>query len=119
MLGVLRFSKGHASPGDEKKNRLLKKTNTTLDPQSWRTSFIGEVRAESKSCVRTSSGRTDWFQVTSRVNEQARLCAASPALHYLHGQVQKEANPDLEALNEWLFSDDQSLSNEDEKAIQA
>ena len=34
-------------------------------------------------------------------------------------KFKKEANPAPEALNELLFSDDQGLINEDEKAIQA
>ena len=34
-------------------------------------------------------------------------------------KFKKEANPAPEALNELLFSDDQSLINEDEKATQA
>ena len=47
-------------------------------------------------------------------------CVLPPLLFIIYmDKFKKEANPDLEALNEWLFSDDQSLSNEDEKAIQA
>ena len=118
MLGLL-YAAAKAMPGDEKKNLLLRKTHTALDPQSWRTSFIGEVRVESKSCVRTSGGLTDWFQVTFGVTDRPRLCIVSPALHYLHGQGQKRGKPASEALNELLFSDDQSLVNEDEKATQA
>ena len=38
---------------------------------------------------------------------------------FTDGHVQKEANPAPETLNELLFSDDQSLINEDEKTIQA
>ena len=33
-------------------------------------------------------------------------------------RIKNEANPDPEALNELLFTDDQILINEDEKAIQ-
>ena len=44
----------------------------------------------------------------------------SPLLFIVYmDKFKKEANPALEALNELLFSDDQSLINEDEKAIQA
>ena len=70
-------------PGDEKKNLLLRKTHTTLDPQSWRTSFLGEVRVESKSCVRTSSGLTDWFQVTYGVTDR-QACVLSPLLFIIY-----------------------------------
>ena len=98
-------------PVDEKKNPLLRKTHTTLDPQSWRTSFVGEVRVESKSCVRTSSGLTDLFQVTSGVTDR-QGCVLSPLLFIFYmDKFKKEANPAPEALNKLLFSDDQSLIN--------
>ena len=108
-------------PGDEKKNLLFRKTHTTLGPQSWRTSFICEVRVESKSCVRTSSGLTDWFQVKSGVTDR-QGCVLSPPLFIIYmDKFKKEANPAPEALNAGvrLFSNDQSLINEDEKATQA
>ena len=106
-------------PGDGQKNLLLRKTHTTLYPHSWRTSFIGEVRVESKSWVRTLSGLTDWFQVTSGVTDR-QGCVPSPLLFIIYMEkFKKEANPAPEALNDLLFSDDQSLINEDEKATLA
>ena len=106
-------------PGDEKKNLLLRKTHTILYPLSWRISSIGEVRVESKSCVRTSSGLTDLFQVTSGVTDRQGY-VLSPLLFIVYmDKFKKEANPAPEALNKLLFSDDQSLINADEKATQA
>ena len=57
--------------------------------------------------------------MTSGVTDR-QGCALSPLFFIIYmNKFKKEANPAPEALNELLFSDDQSLANEDEKATQA
>ena len=70
---------------------------------------IRAIYANSKSAVRTASGTSDWFPVTSGVRQG---CNLSHLLFVIYmDQITKEANPDPEALNELMFADDQAMMN--------
>ena len=71
---------------------------------------IRAIYAKGMSSVRTSTGLTDWFQLTRGVRQG---CVLSPLLFIVYkNNITKEVNPDPEDLNEMLFADDQSLANE-------
>ena len=77
---------------------------------------IQAIYANSRSAVRTASGTSDWFPVTSRVRQG---CNLSPLLFVIYmDQITKEANPDPEALNELMFADDQVMVNNDKIQLQ-
>ena len=77
---------------------------------------IRAIHANSRSAVRTASGTSDWFPVTSEVRQG---CNLSPLLFVIYiDQITKEANPDPEALNEPMFADDQAMMNNDKTQLQ-
>ena len=77
---------------------------------------IRAIYANSKSAVRTPSGLSNWFSVTSGVRQG---CVLSPLLFIVYmDRITKEANPDPEALNELLFADDQAMLNGDKDLLQ-
>ena len=77
---------------------------------------IRAIYANSTSTVRTSDELTDWFDITSGVRQG---CALSPLLFIIYmDRTTKEANLEPEALNEFLFADDQSLVHESEELLQ-
>ena len=77
---------------------------------------IRAIYANSKSAVRTASGTSDWFPVTSGVRQG---CNLPPLLFVIYmDQITKEANPDPEALNEIMFADDQAMMNNDKTQLQ-
>ena len=77
---------------------------------------IWAIYANSRSAVCTASGTSDWFPVTLGVRQG---CNLSPLLFVLYmDQITKEADPDPEALNELMFSDDQAMVNNDKIQLQ-
>ena len=77
---------------------------------------IRAIYANSRSAVRTASGTSDWFPVTSGVRQG---CNLSPLLFVLYmDHITKEANLDPETLNELMFTDDQAMVNNDKIHLQ-
>ena len=77
---------------------------------------IRAIYANSRSAVCTASGTSDWFPVTPGVRQS---CNLSPLLFVIFmDQIEKEANPDLEALNELMFADNQAMMNNDKTQLQ-
>ena len=74
---------------------------------------IRAIYANSRSAVRTASGPSDWFPVTSRVRQGCNLSSLLFVIYM--DQITKEANPDPEALNEL---DDQAMMNNDKIQLQ-
>lgn len=76
---------------------------------------IVAMYANSVSAVRTPSGLSNRFRITSRVRQG---CVLSPLLLILYTNLITEANPDPEILNELLFAEDQGLANKDKAQLQ-
>ena len=81
--------------------------------------FLDSIRAmfaNSVSAVRTRSGLSNRFHVTSGVKQG---CVLSPFLFIVYmDRITKEANPDPRTLNELLLADDQGLANKDRAQLQ-
>lgn len=90
-----------------------------LEDYGVRGELLDAVRAlyrNSLCAVRTKSGLTDWFNITSGVRQG---CVLSPLLFIVYmDRITKEANPNEYEINELLFAGDHCLIHDNQEDLQ-